>query len=372
MKKFEKMKLIDYTNICQIKDFNDFKNGCLEENSFYIVKKRENIDIIRPTMPLFADIIPNSCTTNDFYLASIRNGVCIKNQIIVYNNKYILPDSFRHYDLYSSHRSLQYDVTSDSFYLKEKINKVGWQPGNTIFLSGENSNGFGHFLLEVVSRLWITKYIDINKYTFILNTNDRQQWQLDLLLALGVKPKQMIYLHQPTECERLHIPVQSFVLRKYTSSVAAYIWRKIGDYYDNGVGPKKIYVSRSKLNNRRRTLINEVEVENLFKSYGFMVIHPQELSIKNQINFFRNANMIAGPSGSAMYNCVFQTKPTQKLILTPRNFFKKSDVLINTSTRGQLHYFVGDTINNTSPVNIADWVIDIVKLKKCLTEIFKL
>ncbi len=72
--------------------------------------------------------------------------------------------------------------------------------------------------------------------------------------------------------------------------------------------------------------------------------------------------MIAGPSGSAMYNCVFQNNPTIKLILTPSNFFKLSDVLINTTNKGQLHYFTGETVDKTLPENIADWKINVEKL----------
>lgn len=98
----------------------------------------------------------------------------------------------------------------------------------------------------------------------------------------------------------------------------------------------KIYVSRSRLIKDKRQL---------FSSQGFSIIHPQELSISKQINLFRNAKIIAGPSGSAMYNCVFQIKPAKKLILASDRFFKISDVLINTSTNGQLYYFIGHTVN---------------------------
>lgn len=367
---FKRMKLINYPSICQVKDFIDFKNVFLENNKLFTVEKPEKINIIPPiNAPIEKKLIPNSCTTNEFYLASIKNGLCIKNQIIVYGNKHILPDSFRNYELNPPHRSLMYESTSDSFQVIGNLDKITKQPGDSIFLSGENSNGYGHFLLEVVSRLWITQYIDSSQYKIIMNPHDQQRWQLDLLRALGIRPKQIVYLHHPTICERLHIPVQSFVLRKYTSTHAANIWGKIGDYYDDGIGPKKIYVSRSKLTNRRRKLINETEVENLFATHGFTIIHPQELSVRKQISLFRNANIIAGPSGSAMYNCVFQNKPTQKFILTPSDFFKMSDVLINTSTKGQLNYFIGETVDDTRPSNLADWIIDIVKLKKYLKEI---
>jgi capsular polysaccharide biosynthesis protein len=367
-KQIQKLEVTDYQNICQVKEFSDYKEGSLQENSLYIVKKPELLKLIPPLNSSQGIRIPKKCSTQEFYLASINNALCLKNQIILYNNK-LLPDSFRHYGLLSTHRSLRYNGVGKSFNLtKNKKDKINWQPGDSIFLSGEFSEEYGHFLLEVVSRLWILDFIDTSQYTFIMNPNDNQLWQLDILKALGIKEKQIVYLGHPTICERLHIPVQSFVLRKYTSTFAHNIWKRIGDYYDNGVGPEKIYVSRSKLKNKRRQLVNEAEVEELFSSHGFHIIHPQELSLSDQINYFRNANIIAGPSGSAMYNCVFQKKSGKKLILTSDTFFKLNDIFINTSTKGQLSYFFGQTIDVDRPAARADWLVQLGKLKMFLQD----
>ncbi|OLO37215.1 hypothetical protein BTR23_13900 [Alkalihalophilus pseudofirmus] len=368
MKKIENLKLLNYHDFCKVKEFRDYRKGVLQENSIYIVKEPETLSIIPPLNSFPKQKIPNKCLSKEFYFASIKNALCFKHQTIVYDNQFILPDSFRHCDIISSHRSLQYDADTSSYNLKEKFNKVIWQPGDCIFLSGENSSGFGHFLLETVSRLWITKYIGIKEYKFIMNPYDRQPWQIDILRALGIRPEQIVYLHHPVRCERLHIPVQSFVLRMYTSTFAYETWQKIGEYYDASVGFDKIYVSRSKLINKRRRLLNELEVEKVFSSKGFSIIHPQELSINKQINLFRNAKIIAGPSGSAMYNCVFQNKPIKKLILSSDRFFKMSDVLINTSTKGQLYYFIGHTVNQNTEGVKTDWWIDIGKLKKFLID----
>ncbi|WP_332694898.1 glycosyltransferase family 61 protein [Halalkalibacter lacteus] len=367
-KQVQKLEVTDYKKICQVKDFSDYKKGRLQENSFYIVKKPEILKLIPPQNSPLGQKIPKKCSTQEFYLASINHALCMENQIILYNNK-LLPDSFRHYGLLSAHRSLRYNGTTNSFNLtKKKKEKISWLPGDSLFLSGEFSEEYGHFLLEVVSRLWIMDFIDTSQFKFIMNPSDNQLWQLDFLKALGIKEKQIVYLHQPTICERLHIPVQSFVLRKYTSTLAHKTWKKIGDYYDTGVGPEKIYVSRSKLKNKRRLLVNEVEVEELFHSLGFHIIHPQELSLSNQINYFRNAKFIAGPSGSAMYNCVFEKKSVKKLILASETFFKMNDIFINTSTKGQLSYFIGKTIDANKPAVRAEWLVQLGKLKKLLKE----
>lgn len=210
-KQNKQLKLVDYTEICQIEDFKDYKKGILPQNTLYIVKESEKINLIPPQNPFPQQTIPTTCTTQPFYLASINNAICLKNQTILYKNRFILPDSFRHYDTDTSHRSLYYEAASNSFKLKEAPRHVNFEPGDSIFLSGEISDGFGHFLLEVVSRLWITKFIDISQYKVVMNPNDKQSWQFEILRALGIRPKQIRYLHHPTRIERLHIQFRLLV-----------------------------------------------------------------------------------------------------------------------------------------------------------------
>lgn len=351
------MKVIPYRNICAAKDFKDFKLGILPENTLYHLSDSERTQIVPPVRPFPGISLPDECVTQEFYVASLRNTLCIRNQTIIHNRRFILPDSFRHYDFNASTNHLTYNQRLNRFSLKINIGSVKHQKGDCIFLSGEKS-GFGHFLLEVISRLWITQYIDVKKVKFIMNPEDRTGWKLDLLKPFGISTNQIVYLDNPIVCERLHIPVQSFCLRKYTSSFAYKTWKTIGDYYDRGTGPEKIYVSRLKLKNQRRVLLNEKAVERIFSLNGYKIIHPQELKISEQINLFRNAKVIAGTSGSGMYNSVFQQNHPKVLILASNSFFKMSDILVNTSTGGKLHYFVGQTAEVNSPGNKANWILN--------------
>jgi capsular polysaccharide biosynthesis protein len=361
-----KLKPINYSDFCESKDIKDFNKDQSVQNCIYIAKQSEKLNLIPPSNQFLKNLVPVNCKTNDFYIASIKNALCLKNQIIIYKEKYILPDAFRHYDYTVKHSSLSKDADSNTFFTKQKIDEAKCLQGDFIFLSGEVSEGYGHFLLEVVSRLWIINYMELSDYKFVMNPSDKHSWQLDILEALGISRKQIIYLDQPTKFETLHIPVQSFVLRNYTSSLVYDVWGKIGDYYDEGRGVDRVYISRSKLNNNRRRLINETAVEDVFAAHGFKIIHPQELSFREQVNYFRNARIIAGPSGSAMYNCVFSKKTVKKLILTNTNFIKLSDILINTSTGGNITYFIGDLIERGKPGNRTNWFVNTKQLEKFL------
>ena len=46
----------------------------------------------------------------------------------------------------------------------------------------------------------------------------------------------------------------------------------------------------------------------LVKDFGFSVVNPGKLDIKEQVRHFRNARVIVGVHGGALTNAVFRTR----------------------------------------------------------------
>jgi len=67
---------------------------------------------------------------------------------------------------------------------------------------------------------------------------------------------------------------------------------------------RRIFVLRG--STQRRNLLNEQELASmLVKDFGFSVINPGKLSIRDQIRCFKNANIIAGVHGGGLTNALF-------------------------------------------------------------------
>ncbi len=71
----------------------------------------------------------------------------------------------------------------------------------------------------------------------------------------------------------------------------------------------KIYIRR---NSSIRSLHNNDEIEALLKTYGFVAIDPELLSLNDQINIFLNATHVVSVTGAALANCIF-CKPKTKV-----------------------------------------------------------
>jgi hypothetical protein len=62
------------------------------------------------------------------------------------------------------------------------------------------------------------------------------------------------------------------------------------------------YISRS---NSRRSLKNEVELEQLFKGLGISVVHAEEIELLDQIRLFSNAKLIIGAHGAGLVHAIW-------------------------------------------------------------------
>lgn len=63
---------------------------------------------------------------------------------------------------------------------------------------------------------------------------------------------------------------------------------------------EKIYIART--DTPKRSLVNELDVIELVNSLGFTVIHPSEMSLREQISVMRDAKLVVGPHGAGLFN----------------------------------------------------------------------
>lgn len=80
--------------------------------------------------------------------------------------------------------------------------------------------------------------------------------------------------------------------------------------------PLFLYLRR---NSSTRRLINQDEVEEVFRARGFQIITPENLSVQQQIELFSRAKIIAGPTGAAIANLVFAPFGCSVIVLVAIN-----------------------------------------------------
>ena len=184
---------------------------------------------------------------------------------------------------------------------------------------------FGHFLTESTPRLWGLEAADCT-VDGILFTPKRPRnaalikgWQRKFLAQIA--PGLPIRIATaPTEVERLILPGQGFglgAISRGTPEFRAFIRARLGA----GIAPQgaeKLYISRSRFEFRKGSLVGETALEAHLEAEGYRIFHPQEHDLKTQIAQYKAAQQIIAAEGSAIHLAAMVLEAHQKLAIVVR------------------------------------------------------
>ena len=234
---------------------------------------------------------------------------------------------------------------------------------------------YGHWLLEAISSLWawdeICRLAGGRRPKLLLSpVHEAPAYVKALCLPFGITEAD--YFFPSSSCTLLHrifLPTRAYMHMAYVSSTAKAVWNRIAAYYvhlSSLPGLDKIYVSRSRVKGRK--LLHESECEELFARRGFRSIHPQELSMADQIRLFAEARYIAAPVGSAIHNVVFSRNPgdLKTLFAAPRDFASLSAIAVIEQSYGRAANFVYGTERKKGEPNV--WRLEGKNLEKAVAQ----
>lgn len=181
-----------------------------------------------------------------------------------------------------------------------------------VIFGGYISHHYGHFLLESLARLW--GYRDSLLPVIWAAGRQFTDWELDLLDLLGIARNRLIVLRQPTRFSRVHVATPGFVIRRnfhhrQRDALAVVSARP---------GKEKVYLSRNSFKSRLFTAAGESAVQDILARNGWRIVHPETLSIRDQVDILANAGTVAGVEGSAFHTVMLCANPQARLIVLRR------------------------------------------------------
>jgi tetratricopeptide (TPR) repeat protein len=165
---------------------------------------------------------------------------------------------------------------------------------------------YGHFILESLSRLW-----------YALEDKEKRDWPIYFLAhGLPLRPYQIeifklleIYdririVTLPTEVGTLLLPESSIRYQRTAHIKFRRVFHNLKAASPAAAAPKdKIYISR--LDVSSAVSVPEQAVEEIFRSDGWDIIHPETMTVAEQISLFKNSRRVAGLTGSGMHNVLY-------------------------------------------------------------------
>lgn len=207
-----------------------------------------------------------------------------------------------------------FDNVSISHFYKYAIYKKLTEPsviilhGNNLIVHNHWSTGYHHWLTESLRRLL---YIDPSKYNLII-PEDYPKFAFDSLDAFSFKTIIKLPKRTGAKVKELVIP-PNYKSGYFKQQQLLDLRNILFEHYKVSIKrPKKrIYISRKSAT--RRKVENELELIDLLKDNGFLILELEDFYFSEQVKLFSDCEILISIHGAGLTNCIFMQENTYLL-----------------------------------------------------------
>jgi capsular polysaccharide biosynthesis protein len=226
------------------------------------------------------------------------------------------------------------DPSQDLKVIEAPVMYLGW-----------HFNHFGHMVIEGMARsfaaqnapkgtLWLISTPDAWPPTLTQN--------LELLTQIGIDPADVLDPGKAYRIKQLLVPHPGYLPQM--SVTGAFL----GPFHraaENVMGPADlpridsapVFLSRSALAGNAWHNEDETRLETLLAEFGMQVVHPEAMTLVEQIRLFNRHSTFVGLIGSAFHGKLFSLRPTTTLVMSA-DFPNLNYLLIDSVTGGAGNY----------------------------------
>lgn len=97
-------------------------------------------------------------------------------------------------------------------------------------------------------------------------------------------------------------------------------------------------------------------------------MHPQRLSVTEQVAIARSAHVLAGSAGSAVYLGAFQPFGASEMVVSPRHYGFVDDLMISHLRHGELAYFFSadEELRHPAGARYQDHRVDVTRVAEAV------
>ncbi len=290
--------------------------------------------------------------------------------------------------LYHTKKSRIYPTPKSAYQVMEtgdliatrKRHKMVVDKGICVFGSG--ANNWFHWLIEAVPRALLAQSLpaEYNDYPLLVPMSCRDRSSFEAALTPFANGRKIIRIPDSKSTlvrELIQIEPPTFA----PAHVHDNAWPEPGDYRQDvefykdyrqkildfhqiksGDGPKRIFLARERTNSELHRDFNQDELLRIAKKSGFVVVQPEKLSFREQLQLYFDAEFVIGASGAAWTNTLF-CRPGTRGLNWALNVYDGACVFSNfTEVSGieLFHFFVepDQPVRNSDDAFRANYKVD--------------
>jgi capsular polysaccharide biosynthesis protein len=297
-------------------------NKPLNKNKLLSAKSIQTVDIVFPKNREKPKVVYSICgkpihfietcdvTHDDIYTFNLKNVNVVNSSGLLEteNGNYLIDNSWYNDQLFRT-------SIARTSYNKKPLHLTG----TSLLLASEfANNNYGHFLLDCIGRIAIFNQVqneNIHQFDQILINGPATDWKKNLLSRFHVDLTKIYWLNddQHVNCESLVGCSFPGFRRNYPKWHSSFLHATITCDFLPVKPTKRLFVSRK--NAKTRQLLNERELLNYAKKYGFELYYPEDS--RNPMLDFYNAEAVIGAHGSGLTDVIFMQPKSRVLELIP-------------------------------------------------------
>jgi capsular polysaccharide biosynthesis protein len=274
----------------------------------------------------------------------------------LYTTKGSIIDSSR---LYAGTETKSRTTAPEQIEVPQELNK---DTRKFIYI-GPLTKHYGHFLLESFNRLWFYLLEKDEDYYLLCHNNkalNQSHWMRLILELLGINIEKVVNFDKPTLVSEVIVPKPSFCLMGTVyrahelapQMIAKKIIKEIGEINKTS---QPLYLSRRFLTDDKRTVENEVHLEEILIKKGVNIQYPQFLDFREQVYLINRHETIIGTMGSALHGVLFNLEYNKKIICLANKFLSPNYLLVDLLMSNVSYYINALTLVDPNDKDTPVW-----------------
>ena len=258
-------------------------------------------------------------------------------------------------------------VDNEDIYKRVKIYSIEKKLLNikhkAILLSPIVEDNFFHWIFDTMTKLYLFDKMPKLKNLPLILRKPLNKYQKEMFNIFGIKNKIILTNGKSFTAKDVLIPT---IPSPPIYSRPAVIWLRkkfLSNIKMNKTHIKRIYISRSDASHRK--IINDREISDFLKKYDFTTLVLSKMNLGDQINYFRNADIIILPHGSGASHLLFAKKSCKIIELQSPSQINNMFCSLSKLIGCKYGFLIGDEKKNYN----FNYNIDIKKLYKLLSKI---
>ena len=277
-----------------------------------------------PVLPYWVDLFEKGIRFPALFYISFKNCTLIGRGIVVTkDHKLVLESTI-------FQREYLNKLLKNSLVIQSLFRKPVKQLDRVIPLVNRLSNNYYHWTAECLSQLALMlqqRGTIIESYNLVI-AKDAPAFVRESLMALFCWAPEQVIVHDNNEVSLVKDCIligNSFTRTAQTERVNIYkpsLYRLVREYSllnipGDSSTPAHFIISRKAATQRR--LIGEEQIRHAFPDKDFALVYIEELSFVQQVQLFRNAEIIIAPHGAGLVNLVYANSSPVVIEIFPGN-----------------------------------------------------